>query len=1177
MTSRSTPVRPRRLLAALTALLIGISGSVALASPSVAETSAAVSVTPSTDIDTAAANSLSVSGTGFVEAVTVALVTEADWTTNGPASTQLITVAPGLVEGAFTAVLDIPAGTLDPATAYGVATFSGTESTLTPIALTVPEQEAPTEDVPAEDLPAEAPAEVPTTEEPATRAREVASTVAAGNVTGGTAAWGLSAYLNSFNPGRPNPLASAYTAPASFDASTLLSSWGSATGTVNPDGSAQLAFAGSSVNFAPTGGGWLRLSDLEATLDASGNGSVSAVVEYGTAVGTNPIPFDPAQVPARGPERVTLVTLAGNTAPAVQDEDSASWAALAGTWSTDFTSFLAGSAPSIPGWSYASTVNGNAGRTPLAFAFSVELEPEVVVIPTTYDEGSAVWGLSTYLNSANPGRPNPLPSAYVAPASFDATSRLTTWGGGSGTVNADGTATISYRGASVNFAPTGGGWLKLADVQATLDAAGNGSVTALVSYGTAVGTNPITYDPAQTPARGPQRMTVVTLAGNAVPVAQGADTAAWSNLGGTWSSEFTSFLAGSAPSIPGWSYASTVSGVSGRTPLAFTFDLGIAPPPPAVTTTLALRAAPTTDVVQGTTVTLTATVSPAAAGTVEFRNGSTSLGTSAVTAGAATLALPGLAVGSYSAKAYFTPADASAFTASQSAVLPLSVTAPVVAQAGSLIWGVKSSLKSYVLGGGSISTSAGAGSYGSSFLFPQQSSSAFNQSTGTGTSAYRGAVTFSYPAHGFSIALSNPRVQVDSATVGSLIVDVTFNGTTTSGVTFATLFLGAASKSSSAVSTTFTGAPAALTSAGAATFQGFYSTGEVLDPITFVVGSPAASFEPSTASAPEPRAAASTPPSTTGITLTTGANPVAGDEITMTADGFEPNEEGILVVIYSEPTVLDKNAKADANGTLTWTGRLPAGLTGKHTLTFQGSVNRGVEVEIAPRIATAAEGCPVDAATLTWGFKESFRSYISGSIANGEWIVADGATYATPEFGWSGGKGAYDAEGGLVAFTGSVEFTGHGGILDTTIANPQLRFVDADTAVLVLDVSGTTQDGAAVDQQDVEFVDIDLSGALENADGTITVTAAPTVLTPAGAAAFGTYEAGEPFDAVSFTLPLDSACAAPVVEPSETATVTAEPVASGSDLTWLWILLVAVLLLIIAALVVIVTRRRTAG
>lgn len=242
-----------------------------------------------------------------------------------------------------------------------------------------------------------------------------------------------------------------------------------------------------------------------------------------------------------------------------------------------------------------------------------------------------------------------------------------------------------------------------------------------------------------------------------------------------------------------------------------------------------------------------------------------------------------------------------------------------------------------------------------------------------------------------------------------------------------------------------------------------------------------------------------------------------------------------------------------------------------------GATAASAETGPAPRITTAAEDCPVDAATLTWGFKESFRSYISGSIANGEWTVADGATYTTPDFGWSEGKGTYNPDGGVVQFAGSVDFTGHGGILNTTIAGPQLRFIDADTAVLLLDVSGTTQDGAAVDKQGVEFVELDLSGAVERADGALIVTDAPAVLTSAGAAAFGTYAAGEGFDPVSFTLPLDSACASPA-EPTEAQTMTAEPVASGPDLVWLWILLAAVLLLLVAAaVVVILVRRRRAA
>lgn len=233
-----------------------------------------------------------------------------------------------------------------------------------------------------------------------------------------------------------------------------------------------------------------------------------------------------------------------------------------------------------------------------------------------------------------------------------------------------------------------------------------------------------------------------------------------------------------------------------------------------------------------------------------------------------------------------------------------------------------------------------------------------------------------------------------------------------------------------------------------------------------------------------------------------------------------------------------------------------------------------------PLAIAAAEqaDCPVTDASLTWGFKESFRSYISGSIANGEWTVADGASYATPSFGWSAGEGSYDGTTGegLVAFLGSIRFTGHGGVLDTTVANPELEFRDADTAVLTFDVSGTTQDGAAIDKQDVEFVTIDLSGALADADGTITVADAPTTLTAAGAAAFGTYPEGEAFDPLTFAFSVPAGCAAAAVEPTDTATGTAEFVSSGADLTWLWLLLTAVLLLVVATVVIVVRRRKTA-
>jgi hypothetical protein len=242
--------------------------------------------------------------------------------------------------------------------------------------------------------------------------------------------------------------------------------------------------------------------------------------------------------------------------------------------------------------------------------------------------------------------------------------------------------------------------------------------------------------------------------------------------------------------------------------------------------------------------------------------------------------------------------------------------------------------------------------------------------------------------------------------------------------------------------------------------------------------------------------------------------------------------------------------------------------------TSSGRLNHGVVLDIPARVTTAADGCPVDDASITWGFKESFRSYISGSIANGEWTVADGATYAVPDFGWSDGTGAYDPETGegLVAFAGSIRFTGHGGVLDTSVSNPQLRFLDADTAVLLLDVTGVTQEGAPIDQKGVEFVELALADAVLVADGTVTITAAPTVLLPAGATAFGTYEAGEPFDpfTATFTLPAD--CLQPVV--AETGGTGETTAATGPDLGWLlWIVLGAAVLAVLLTLGIVRARR----
>ena len=184
-----------------------------------------------------------------------------------------------------------------------------------------------------------------------------------------------------------------------------------------------------------------------------------------------------------------------------------------------------------------------------------------------------------------------------------------------------------------------------------------------------------------------------------------------------------------------------------------------------------------------------------------------------------------------------------------------------------------------------------------------------------------------------------------------------------------------------------------------------------------------------------------------------------------------------------------------------------------------------------PQLPAAAPiECEITDATLTWGFKESFRAYVDGDIANGEWTTADGASYETPEFTWSGGTGTYTPiyDDVTITFAGSVHFTGHDGLLDTTIADPTVE-LHGGTGTLTLDVAGPTMDGTPVDVQDVSFVTLD-AGAVSGDDAERTVEA-ETALTSDGSEAFPNYAAGEAFDPVSITMTVGKEC--PLTPPDD--------------------------------------------
>jgi hypothetical protein len=176
----------------------------------------------------------------------------------------------------------------------------------------------------------------------------------------------------------------------------------------------------------------------------------------------------------------------------------------------------------------------------------------------------------------------------------------------------------------------------------------------------------------------------------------------------------------------------------------------------------------------------------------------------------------------------------------------------------------------------------------------------------------------------------------------------------------------------------------------------------------------------------------------------------------------------------------------------------------------------------------AAADCTVETGAFTWGFKESFRAYISGSIANGEWSTEGAIDYATPAFFSEqlGGEVTLAPLAGELAVEGAMRFTGHDGILDTTIANPRLVIESPDRIVIIVDIRGTTQDFVPIDSTAVPFVTGDPGLAEWSVEGsTLRIDGIPLTLTAEGAEAFGTYPAGEAFDAITLELDTTAACA----------------------------------------------------
>ncbi|MFB7174209.1 HtaA domain-containing protein [Streptomyces sp. NPDC056254] len=223
-------------------------------------------------------------------------------------------------------------------------------------------------------------------------------------------------------------------------------------------------------------------------------------------------------------------------------------------------------------------------------------------------------------------------------------------------------------------------------------------------------------------------------------------------------------------------------------------------------------------------------------------------------------------------------------------------------------------------------------------------------------------------------------------------------------------------------------------------------------------------------------------------------------------------------------------------------------------------------------------------AAVDWGVRRTFREYVTGSIGQGGWTLADGAQDGGALFRFPQGKGAYDGRQGALdaAFAGTVRFTG--AQLDLTLGRVGVK-VENGKGVLSADVTtaGTTKNA-------VPLVEFD-AGGLKAEGALVTLTEAPATLTEGGSQAFGSlYKAGTEMDPVSLAVALDATAklpalpdlgstappsAAPAPTPSAAPAATAQ--SGTSPHTGLYAALAAAVVLSAGAGAFLVIRRRRAA
>ncbi|MGW0902120.1 HtaA domain-containing protein [Streptomyces sp. NPDC002853] len=253
---------------------------------------------------------------------------------------------------------------------------------------------------------------------------------------------------------------------------------------------------------------------------------------------------------------------------------------------------------------------------------------------------------------------------------------------------------------------------------------------------------------------------------------------------------------------------------------------------------------------------------------------------------------------------------------------------------------------------------------------------------------------------------------------------------------------------------------------------------------------------------------------------------------------------------------------------------LPATLTSQGAKAFAGYYTAGTEldrVSLSTDLAAKASGSDkqskkpspkpakssdagkkqtkagrIEDAAVDWGVRRTFREYVTGSIAQGEWKLSAGAQDGGALFRFPEGEGTYDKKKQSLDadFTGTVRFTGEHG-LDLALSEVAVKVKDGK-GTLLADVESKGDKGVTLKQAPlITFA----AEELKPKDGLVSLTEVPSKLTADGSKAFGgMYKAGSEMDPLSLAVALDADAKLPALpdlgssaSPTPQAKKAAEP------------------------------------